>query len=81
MSARAQAQCTPSCARYQSPFSTEGMAAGRTEPFCAAFPSGIPDDIWQNRVDHRRPHEGDHGLRWTSRDGAAFPEYAMAPGA
>lgn len=80
MSARSQAQCVPSCARYRSPFSAEGMAAGREEPFCAAFPDGIPAAIWTNEFDHRQPHDGDHGLRWESNEGAAFPAYTLAPG-
>jgi 2'-5' RNA ligase len=70
----------PSCARYRSPFSPEGVAAGREEPFCAAFPDGIPADIWDNQFDHRQPHDGDHGLRWESNQGAAFPTYAFGPG-
>lgn len=79
MTSRAQAQCTPSCARYRSPFSPEGMAAGRTEPFCAAFPDGIPADIWENRFDHRQPHEGDRGLQWLQTGDLPFPSYAFAP--
>lgn len=31
---------------------------------CAAFPDGIPDDIWWDSVDHRKPHQGDHGIRF-----------------
>lgn len=77
MTARAQAQCTPSCRRYRSSFSTENTA-GLEGPFCAAFPDGIPDDIWTNRFDHRQPHEGDHGLQWESNDGLAFPTYALS---
>ena len=81
MNARAQAQCTPSCTRYRSMFSPEGMAKAANGPFCAAFPDGIPDDIWENRFDHRQPHEGDHGLQWEAVDAVAFPfpEYAFAP--
>jgi 2'-5' RNA ligase len=79
MSARAQAQCAPSCARYRSPFSEENLT-GLTRPFCAAFPDGIPAAIWDNQADHREPYEGDHGLRWESLDGQAFPTYAFGPG-
>ena len=79
MTARAQAQCTPSCARYRSMFSTEGMASGATGPFCAAFPDGIPEDIWTNQFDHRQPHKGDHGLQWQQAGALEFPAYAFAP--
>lgn len=77
MSSRSQAQCTPSCGRYRSPFSPENTA-GLEGPFCAAFPDGIPQDIWTNQFDHRQPHEGDHGLQWESNDGLAFPTYALS---
>jgi len=63
----------------RSPLSPENVA-GLRRPFCAAFPAGIPDDIWQNEVDHRKPIVGDHDLQWISRDGAPFPTYAFAPG-
>lgn len=39
-------------------------AHGAQSATCAAFPSGIPDAIWQNRVDHRASVKGDHGLRF-----------------
>ncbi len=29
---------------------------------CAAFPAGIPDEIWDADVDHRLPYPGDHGI-------------------
>lgn len=33
-------------------------------PSCAAFPDGIPDEIWAGGFDHRKPHEGDGGIRF-----------------
>jgi hypothetical protein len=45
------------------------------EQTCAAFPDGIPDEIWWNRADHREPFEGDGGIRWTPLDeDAVYPE-------
>lgn len=76
MTTRPQSQCG-ACARYRSPFSAENTA-GLEGPFCAAFPGGIPDRIYNNELDHRQPIDGDHGLRWEARDGAAFPTYAFA---
>jgi len=67
-------QCA-TCAHFRSPFSRpDGNFAGG--PFCAAFPTGIPDRVYENGVDHREPIEGDHGVRWTSRAGEPYPEYA-----
>lgn len=31
---------------------------------CDAFPGGISDEILLNEVDHRKPVEGDNGVRW-----------------
>lgn len=31
--------------------------------YCAAFPEGIPQDIFEG-FDHRKPHNGDHGIRY-----------------
>ena len=42
-------------------------------PYCAAFPDGIPDEIYTNVVDHREPYPGDHGLQWIARPGMTYP--------
>ena len=31
---------------------------------CAAFPDGIPDDLYYNRHEHQQPYPGDNGIRW-----------------
>ncbi|MEX2246200.1 MAG: hypothetical protein WEC75_05890 [Dehalococcoidia bacterium] len=37
---------------------------------CAAYPDGIPEVIIESRADHRKPHAGDHGIRFEPvRDG------------
>lgn len=75
MNARAQSQCTPSCVHYRSPFSVENTD-GLPGPFCVAFPAGIPDDVWENRFDHRNVHPNQVGTTvWTGTD---YPTYALA---
>jgi hypothetical protein len=41
--------------------------SGRIVAVCQAFPGSIPADIMANRADHRRPFEGDQGLRFRPR--------------
>lgn len=33
------------------------------ERTCPAFPKGIPDDIWNCKIDHTKPYPGDNGIR------------------
>lgn len=34
---------------------------------CGAFPDGIPQPILDNEVDHRKPVDGDQGIRFEPR--------------
>jgi hypothetical protein len=40
---------------------------------CAAFPDGIPDEIWVKGFDHTKPYPGDHGIRFEAKAEAAIP--------
>ena len=31
---------------------------------CTAFPEGVPEEIINNKFDHRHSYPGDHGIRW-----------------
>lgn len=33
---------------------------------CAAFPDGIPEEIFTGEVDHDEPYPGDGGIQWES---------------
>ncbi len=35
---------------------------------CSAFPVGIPDAIFNNEADHRKPFDGDNGIRFDPID-------------
>ena len=37
---------------------------------CAAFPDGIPEEIELGGFDHRKPFEGDMGIRFELKPGA-----------
>lgn len=42
---------------------------------CDAFPEGIPDEIYIEGHDHRKPFKGDNGIRFES--GREFPIKAI----
>ena len=48
---------------------------------CAAFPVGIPDEIFESRADHREPFDGDQGIRFdpVDEDAAAYAEDLFNP--
>ncbi len=45
------------CVHFRGSFEKE-------EPSCAAFPLGIPKEIWERDFDHNNLFEGDLGIRF-----------------
>jgi len=43
-------------------------------PGCEAFPDGIPDEILDNQVDHRKPVDGDRGLQFKPKSKDVRPQ-------
>jgi hypothetical protein len=41
---------------------------------CEAFPSRIPQTILIGRYDHRKPHNGDHGIKFEPKEGVSKDE-------
>jgi hypothetical protein len=46
---------------------------------CTAFPQGIPDEILDGRVDHRKPMEGDGGILFEQSPDSPVPPFEMYP--
>ena len=36
---------------------------------CDAFPEGIPDEIFDNEVSHKKPYPGDNGIVFEAKEG------------
>ena len=51
----------PPCLTCQH-FTDGSIEDGR--PRCAAFPEGVPEEIWKARNDHSEPFPGDHGIQY-----------------
>lgn len=49
----------------------------RVQRTCTAFPTGIPEAVFGNELDHRQPVEGDRGIQFEAKPGDEFPEYAL----
>lgn len=62
-------QCV-TCSRFESPLD------GGLDRRCTAFTGDIPDVIWTNKFDHRKPYPGDHGQQWKS-DGVPYPAWVL----
>jgi hypothetical protein len=45
-------------------FGDHRTAEGFLEISCAAFPTEIPDEIFEGDFDHREPYPGDNGIRF-----------------
>jgi hypothetical protein len=81
MTSGPRSQCD-TCARFRS-YTERADGNWRGRSFCAAFPEsadggGIPKMVLRNRLDHRQPIDGDHGLRWES-NGEEFPADGFRP--
>lgn len=72
MTVLAVSQCAV-CTHFRSPLSLPEPERYERDAFCAAFPAGIPEDVYDDTLDHRQPIPGDHGVRWES-DGRPYPE-------
>jgi len=62
------------CVHFRSAIGPIGKGGSRTgPPGCAAFPRppGIPDVIFDNGFDHRKPYEGDHGIQFEPKPGTS----------
>lgn len=71
-----KSQCG-ACARFHQLTGEAWWSANPPPPTCDAFPTGIPEAVFGNELDHREPIEGDHGIQFEAKPGDEFPEYAL----
>jgi len=53
---KVDSQCAH-CKHLDRPWKRHGLG-------CAAFPDELPDTLYYNKHDHRKPYPGDKGIRW-----------------
>lgn len=75
MTSQPTSQCAL-CVHFVSPFARPDRDYSAPAS-CAAFPAGIPDEVYGNVLDHREQIGDDNGIRWDPKPGAEFPEYAF----
>ena len=48
---------------------------------CAAFPGGVPDEIFESQADHREPFQGDQGILFDpiNEEATAYAELLFNP--
>lgn len=54
------------CRHFKGWKKKDGWARGIE--YCEAFPDGIPDDIWEEKVSHDEPYPGDNGIVFEPKD-------------
>ena len=75
MTTQPTSQCA-TCLHFVSPFARPDRDFSAPAS-CPAFPAGIPDEVYENVLDHREEIAGDNGIQWTPKPGAEFPEDAF----
>ncbi len=58
------------CKHYQGRLPKDGRSDDKklTSHACAAFPAGIPGEIFFGEVKHAEPYEGDNGIQFEQKE-------------